>query len=90
MSAAGSIETFLAMLAAERGAAVNTLAAYRRDLESAEEVLGDLSQADGPALASLGFGGMGGVVFLIAMLGGMVIAPAAKARLDRMTAAQRT
>lgn len=54
MSAAGSIETFLAMLAAERGAAVNTLAAYRRDLESAEEVLGDLSQADGPALASLG------------------------------------
>lgn len=44
----------------------------------------------GPALASLGFGGMGGVVFLIAMLGGMVIAPAAKARLDRMTAAQRT
>ena len=54
MSAAGSIETFLAMLAAERGAAVNTLAAYRRDLESAEAVLGDLAQADGAALASLG------------------------------------
>lgn len=42
------------MLAAERGAAVNTLSAYRRDLESAEAVLGDLAQADGPALASLG------------------------------------
>jgi len=42
------------MLAAERGAAANTLAAYRRDLEGAEEVLGDLSVADGPALASLG------------------------------------
>ena len=42
------------MLAAERGAAANTLSAYRRDLEGAEEVLGDLSQADGPALASLG------------------------------------
>jgi integrase/recombinase XerD len=42
------------MLAAERGAAANTLAAYRRDLEGAEEVLGDLSQADGAALAGLG------------------------------------
>ena len=42
------------MLAAERGAAANTLAAYRRDLEGAETVLGDLTQADGPGLASLG------------------------------------
>lgn len=42
------------MLAAERGAAANTLAAYRRDLDGAEEALGDLTQADGPALASLG------------------------------------
>lgn len=42
------------MLAAERGAAVNTLAAYRRDLEGAEAALGDLSRADGAALASLG------------------------------------
>jgi len=42
------------MLAAERGAAANTLAAYRRDLEGAEEAIGDLSAADGAALASLG------------------------------------
>lgn len=41
------------MLAAERGAAGNTLAAYRRDLESADEALGDLVEADGPAVASL-------------------------------------
>ena len=44
----------------------------------------------GPALASLGYGGTGGVVFLLAMLGGMVAAPAAKARLDRITNAPRT
>lgn len=42
------------MLAAERGAAVNTLAAYRRDLEGAEEIVGNLAVADGPALSSLG------------------------------------
>ena len=42
------------MLAAERGAAVNTLSAYRRDLEGAEEAIGDLVTADGDALASLG------------------------------------
>ena len=41
------------MLAAERGAAGNTLAAYRRDLESAEQALGDLVAADGPQIASL-------------------------------------
>lgn len=40
----------------------------------------------GPALASLGYGETGGLVFLIAMLAGMVAAPAAKARLDRLTA----
>lgn len=40
----------------------------------------------GPALASLGYGGTGGMVFLLAMLAGMVAAPAAKVRLDRMTA----
>jgi integrase/recombinase XerD len=39
------IEEFLAMLAAERGAAANTLAAYRRDLEQAEGWVGDLAQA---------------------------------------------
>lgn len=47
-------ERFLAMLAAERGAAANTLAAYRRDLASAREVLGDLGAADAAGLASLG------------------------------------
>ncbi|SFF82234.1 integrase/recombinase XerD [Novosphingobium sp. CF614] len=47
-------ERFLAMLAVERGAAANTLSAYRRDLDAAREVLGDPASADGPALASLG------------------------------------
>ncbi len=42
------------MLSAERGAAANTIAAYRRDLEGADDLLGDLVEADGPALASLG------------------------------------
>ena len=42
------------MMAAERGAAANTLAAYRRDLEGAEEALGDLAEADRDALTSLG------------------------------------
>ncbi len=42
------------MLAAERGAAANTLLAYRRDLESAEAAIGDLICADQAALASLG------------------------------------
>ncbi len=41
------------MMAAERGAAANTLAAYRRDLSAAEEALGDLGSADRDALASL-------------------------------------
>ena len=42
------------MLAAERGAAANTLLAYRRDLEGAEDALGDLAAADAGALESLG------------------------------------
>lgn len=42
------------MLAAERGAAANTLAAYRRDLEGAEEAIGSLIKADAAALRSLG------------------------------------
>ncbi|GAA0280475.1 site-specific tyrosine recombinase XerD [Alteraurantiacibacter aestuarii] len=48
-----AIDTFLAMLAAERGAAPNTLAAYRRDLEGAEALLGDLASANRDQLASL-------------------------------------
>ena len=42
------------MLAAERGAAANTLLAYSRDLEGAEEAIGDLTTADAAAFASLG------------------------------------
>lgn len=49
-----AIEPFLAMLAAQRGAAANTIAAYRRDLEGAEALLGDLVRVDGEALAALG------------------------------------
>ena len=47
------IETFLAMLAAERGAATNTLSAYRRDLEQAEESIGDLAGASRETLSAL-------------------------------------
>lgn len=49
-----AVHSFLAMLAAERGAAPNTLSAYARDLQGAEEAIGDLVLADGSALASLG------------------------------------
>ncbi|QEA16709.1 tyrosine recombinase [Novosphingobium ginsenosidimutans] len=48
-----AVEAFLAMLAAERGAAANTLAAYRRDLETAEEIIGPLSGATRDDLARL-------------------------------------
>lgn len=48
-----STDAFLAMLAAERGAALNTLAAYRRDLAQAEEAVGDLAEASRDAVASL-------------------------------------
>ena len=51
MSAA--TQAFLDMLAAERGAAVNTLAAYRRDLDGADEVLGDLAKAPRTAVGKL-------------------------------------
>ena len=42
------------MLAAERGAAANTLTAYRRDLEGAEALLGELASASREKLAKLG------------------------------------
>ncbi|WP_439529501.1 site-specific tyrosine recombinase XerD [Pannonibacter sp.] len=51
------IETFLEMLAAERGAALNTLESYRRDLEDFAEFLGStrISEADqGDVSAYLG------------------------------------
>jgi len=48
------IDRFLEMLAAERGASANTLAAYRRDLEQASEILGGrLAQADETARTTL-------------------------------------
>ena len=42
------------MLSVQRGAAANTLAAYRRDLEGAEAAIGDLATAPADALARLG------------------------------------
>lgn len=42
------------MLAAERGAAANTIAAYRRDLEGAEEIVGDVAAASPEMLGKLG------------------------------------
>lgn len=51
---AALVERFLEMMAAERGAARNTLAAYRRDLEQAAGLVkGDLGTADTPALRRL-------------------------------------
>jgi len=47
------IDRFLAMMAAERGAARNTLLAYRNDLSDAAILLGDLAGADMAALADL-------------------------------------
>jgi uncharacterized membrane protein YedE/YeeE len=40
----------------------------------------------GPAMASLGFGGAGGVVFFVAMVIGMLMAPAVRTRLDQQLA----
>jgi integrase/recombinase XerD len=52
---AALIERFLEMMAAEAGAAANTLAAYRRDLDGASEHLrGRLGLADAAALRDLG------------------------------------
>jgi len=39
----------------------------------------------GPAIASLSYGGFGGVVFLVAMIVGMYAAPSFSAKLDRAT-----
>jgi integrase/recombinase XerD len=48
------IDRFLEMMAAERGAAANTLAAYRRDLEQASSLLGGtLAGADEAAVSGL-------------------------------------
>ena len=53
MATGEAVESFLAMLAAERGAAANTLAAYRRDLEGVAELIGDPVAASRDALAKL-------------------------------------
>lgn len=38
----------------------------------------------GPAIASLSYGGVGGAVFLVAMLAGMLAAPPVRARIDAL------
>jgi len=48
------VQTFLAMLASERGASRNTLDAYRRDLEATRLAIGDPARASEAALAVLG------------------------------------
>jgi integrase/recombinase XerD len=50
------IDRYLAMLAAERGAARNTMLAYRNDLEDAASRLSDLAGADSAALKGLAQG----------------------------------
>lgn len=42
----------------------------------------------GPAIASLSWGGFGGITFLLAMIGGMVITPYLRARIDLIAAQQ--
>ncbi|GGE20442.1 membrane protein [Primorskyibacter flagellatus] len=42
----------------------------------------------GPAIASLTFGGLPGLVFAAFMIGGMLLAPGLKARLDRAVPAE--
>ena len=37
----------------------------------------------GPAMASLSYGGVGGLVFLVAMLAGMMLTPGLRVRFDR-------
>lgn len=48
-----AVQAFLDMLASERGAAANTLAAYARDLAQAEEAIGDLADAPRARVAQL-------------------------------------
>lgn len=50
----GLVDRFCDMLAAELGAARNTLLAYRRDLEAAAEAIGSLEKAGTRELAKLG------------------------------------
>ena len=41
----------------------------------------------GPAVASITWGGLGGLVFLAAMVAGMLVAPGVRIRIDRLAAA---
>ena len=50
---AGLIDRFLEMMAAERGAARNTLLAYRADLNGAGEMMGGLAGASAEAIGTL-------------------------------------
>ena len=40
----------------------------------------------GPAIASLSYGGWGGILFLVAMVAGMLAAPPIRVRIDRLAA----
>lgn len=53
-AARSAIDRYLMMLAAERGAAPNTLSAYRADLEAAEGLVGDLATVASDDLSRLG------------------------------------
>lgn len=44
----------------------------------------------GPAIASLSFGGLGGLVFLIALLAGMYLAPAVRTRIEKASSPRNT
>jgi integrase/recombinase XerD len=48
------VDRFLDMMAAEAGAARNTLLAYRRDLEAGATALGEVSSAQVVAIKRLG------------------------------------
>jgi integrase/recombinase XerD len=67
------LEAFLEMLAAERGAAANTLQAYRRDLEHFLAFL----DARGTSLAGLGPGAIGAYMRELSLAG---LAPTSRAR----------
>jgi uncharacterized membrane protein YedE/YeeE len=41
----------------------------------------------GPAIASISFGGFGGLLFVVAMVGGMAVAPPIRTRLDQLESA---
>lgn len=41
----------------------------------------------GPAIASLSFGGLGGITFALAMVVGMLVAPRVRTRIDQMATA---